>query len=127
MQDIYRKIDAADNIIIAAPVYYHSVPGKMKILIDRLQLYWAGTLRGDKPNTNIKKGAGLLTGGAPPFPNQFIGTELVLKGVFTALSTENLGIIPFPDTDKKRVNESESLKVSIKKLASRFSSLPSAD
>ena len=126
MQEIYRKIDAADNIVIAAPVYFYSIPGKMKILIDRLQIYWAGTLRGDKPKINIKKGAGLLTGGAPSFPNQFIGAELVLKGVFTALSAENLGIITFPDTDKKRVNENEALKESIKTLVSCFPSLPSA-
>lgn len=120
MQDIYRKIDAADNIIIAAPVYYHSVPGKMKILIDRLQMYWAGIPRGDKPKTNSKKGAGLLTGGAPSFPNQFLGTEIVLKGVFTALSTDNLGIVTFPNTDKMKLSENEDIKALIKNLANTF-------
>ena len=120
MQDIYRKIDEADTFIVAAPVYYHSVPGKMKILIDRLQIYWAGIPRGDKPKNNTKSGAGLLTGGAPPFPNQFLGTEIVLQGVFSALSAENLGIVTFPDTDKMRVSESKEVKTSIRKLAEKL-------
>ncbi len=120
MQELYRKIDAADNFIIAAPVYYHSIPGKMKILIDRLQIYWAGIPRGDKPKTNSKWGAGLLTGGAPSFPNQFFGTELVLEGVFSALSVDNLGIITFPNTDKMKVVESEKGIGLIKELADKF-------
>ncbi len=120
MQDIYQKIDEADNIIIAAPVYYHSVPGKLKILIDRLQVYWAEIPRGDKPKVTSKTGIGLLTGGAPPFPNQFFGTELVLKGVFTALSAENLGIVTFSDTDKIKVNENKEIKFSIEDLIKRM-------
>ncbi|NQT58350.1 MAG: flavodoxin family protein [Bacteroidetes bacterium] len=120
MQDIYQKIDAADNIIIASPVYYHSVPGKVKMLIDRLQIYWAGIPRGDKPKTNCKKGVGLLTGGAPSFPNQFLGSELVLEGVFTALSADNLGIVTFSNTDKMKVSESEEIRILIKELAIMF-------
>jgi len=120
MQLIYQKIDAADNIIIATPVYYHSVPGKLKILIDRLQIYWAGIPRGDKPKVTSKTGIGLLSGGAPPFPNQFFGTELVLKGVFSALSAENLGIVTFPDTDKIKVSENKEIKISIEDLTKRM-------
>ncbi|MFW6312128.1 MAG: flavodoxin family protein, partial [Nanoarchaeota archaeon] len=56
MQDIYNKIDEADNIIIASPVYFHTVPGPLKIIIDRCQVYWAGVLRGDKLEVGSKKG-----------------------------------------------------------------------
>jgi len=120
MQGIYQKIDTANNIIIATPVYYHSVPGKLKILIDRLQVYWAGIPRGDKPKTNSKKGVGLLTGGAPSSPNQFLGTEIVLEGVFSALSAENLGIVTFSNTDKIKVSENDEVKILIKDLAERI-------
>jgi len=120
MQGIYQKIDEADTIVIATPVYYHSVPGKLKILIDRLQIYWAGIPRGDKPKVTSKNGIGLITGGAPPFPNQFFGTELVLEGVFSALSAKNIGIVTFPDTDKKSAEESGELRLSIQKLAEKI-------
>ena len=120
MQEIYEMIDKADTIIIAAPVYYYSVPGKLKILIDRLQVYWAGIPRGDKPENMSRRGIGLLTGGAQPFPNQFFGAELVLKGVFAAVAAENVGIITFSETDTKSVNKSAELRDAIFKLADKF-------
>ena len=46
MQEIYDKLEAADNIVLASPMYFHSITGKMKALIDRFQVYWAGQ-RGD--------------------------------------------------------------------------------
>ena len=38
MQDIYKKVDEADNIVLASPMYFHSITGRMKTLIDRLQV-----------------------------------------------------------------------------------------
>ena len=73
MQEIYQKIEAADNIVLASPMYFHSVTGRMKVLIDRLQVYWAGHVRNDMPEKFTKKGAILMVGGAPAFENQFLG------------------------------------------------------
>jgi multimeric flavodoxin WrbA len=120
MQDIYAKVDAADNIIIAAPVYFHSIPGKMKVLVDRFQVYWASQVRGDKPETLSKKGAGLLVGGAPAFENQFLGAQLVVEGILGDFSAENLGFVTFPDTDKKKVAECPETVARIQGLAARF-------
>ncbi len=43
MQEIYDKLEAADNIVLASPMYFHSITGKMKALIDRFSgvLGWA--------------------------------------------------------------------------------------
>jgi NAD(P)H-dependent FMN reductase len=120
MQEIYPKVDEADKIIIAAPVYFHSLPGKMKVLIDRFQIYWASHVRGDTPEGFRKKAAALLVGGAPPFENQFLGAELVVKGLFGDLSAEHLGSICFPDTDKQKVSESGHTLAEIKALAEKF-------
>jgi multimeric flavodoxin WrbA len=120
MQDIYRKVDEADRIVIAAPVYFHSLPGKMKLLIDRFQVYWASQVRGDKPEGFVKKGAALLVGGAPSFENQFLGAELVVRGLFGDFSAEHLGSICFPDTDRQKVAESTRTLAEIKALAQRF-------
>lgn len=120
MQEIYPKMDEADNIIIAAPVYFNTIPGKMKVLIDRFQVYWASQVRGDKAETFTKKGASLFVGGAPPFENQFLGAELVTKGLFHDFSTRNLGTITFSDTDKKKVAESPETLAEIRTLAERF-------
>ena len=46
------------------------------------------------------KGAILMVGGAPSFPNQFLGGELVLKNLLNDLSTECLGEVCLPNSDK---------------------------
>ena len=73
MQEIYQKLEEADNIILASPMYFHSITGRMKALIDRFQVYWAGHVRGDMPEKPLRKGAILMVGGAPAFENQFLG------------------------------------------------------
>lgn len=100
MQEIYQKVEEADHIILASPIYFHSVTGKMKALIDRFQVYWAGHLRNDMPPAPVRSGAILMVGGAPSFENQFLGGELVLKNLLNDLSTECLGTVCLPNSDK---------------------------
>lgn len=100
MQDIYQKLEDADNLVLASPMYFHSVPGRMKTLIDRFQVYWAGHVRKDLPDKFVRKGAILLVGGAPAFENQFLGGELVLKNLMKDLSTECIGTVCLPNSDQ---------------------------
>ena len=99
MQDVYAAIDEADCIVLATPMYFNSVTGPMKLIIDRLQMYWAGTRRKDREKEKLKKGVILMIGGAPAFENQFLGGELVLKGVLSDLSSECMGIVSVPNSD----------------------------
>lgn len=120
MQEIYKKVDEADNIVLASPVYFHSVPGPMKILIDRFQVYWAGNVRKDHPEENTKKGVILMVGGAPPFEDQFDACEAVLKTVLKDFAAECVGVIAYPHTDKNPVCNNEELKLEAKNLAKRL-------
>lgn len=120
MQEIYKKVDEADNIILAAPMYFHTVPGPMKVLLDRFQVYWASFVRKDHPDKNIKKGAILMVGGAPAFKNQFLAGEIVLKGLLGDFAAECLGVISFPDTDRQTVYENEELKAKARELARKI-------
>jgi multimeric flavodoxin WrbA len=120
MREIYDKVDAADNIIIAAPVYFNSLPGKMKVLIDRFQMFWASEVRGDKPKELTKKGAGLIVGGAPFFNGQFTGSEVVITGLFDDFRAENLGIVTFSDTDNRKVDDDADTRQAIQRLAERL-------
>jgi len=122
MQEIYKKIDEADNIIFASPMYFYSVPGPMKIIIDRLQMFWAGKLRNDKPKGFIKKGAILMVGGAPSFEKQFLAGEIVLKGVLADLSTECIGMVTFSNTDKNSPLDSNEVQNNIKDIAAILNS-----
>jgi len=120
MQDIYKKVDEADNIVIASPMYFYNVPGPLKNIIDRFQLYWAGILRKDHPEVGIKKGAILMCGGCRPFKNQFVAGEIVLKAVLKDLSAECLGVVMSSHTDKFPVSENEEVKNQIRDLAKKM-------
>lgn len=120
MQDIYQKIEEADNIVFASPIYFHSITGELKTLIDRLQVYWASCLRKDKPESFLRKGAILFVGGAPEFENQFLGGEIVIKNLFNDLSTECLGMVTMPNSDVDSIKTRPDIAEQIVNLAKKM-------
>lgn len=120
MQDIYQKVEEADNIILASPMYFHSVTGRMKTLLDRFQVYWAGHMRNDMPEKPLKKGAVLMVGGAPSFKNQFLGGEIVLKNVLKDLSAECVGEVCLPNSDKDSLETRPEIADQVIALARRM-------
>lgn len=120
MQDIYKKIEEADNIVLASPMYFHSISGRLKTVIDRLQVYWAGHVRKDMPEHFIKKGAILMVGGAPSFENQFLGGELVFKNLLNDLSTELLGEVCLPNTDVDSIETRKDIAEKVVLLAKKM-------
>ncbi len=64
MQDIYGYIQGCDNILIASPIYFSELTGKLLDLGSRLQTYWcARNFRKEEPIMKFKKGAVILVGG----------------------------------------------------------------
>lgn len=117
MQEYYKKIDAADNIVFATPVYFFGVPGPLKTLIDRLQVYWSGTVRGDKDTYPPKKAAILLSAGARPFPDQFTAALLEINAALRELNAENLGEVLLPDSDRTGIADRPDLTDALDRLA----------
>lgn len=120
MQDIYQKIEEADNILLASPMYFHSITGRMKALIDRFQVYWAGHVRGDMPEKPLRKGAILMVGGAPAFENQFLGGELVLKNLLNDLSVQCLGQVCLPNSDRDSLETRPDIAEAVVALAKKM-------
>ncbi len=64
MQEIYDYIQDCDNIIIASPIYFSEITGKLLDVASRLQTYFcARHFRNEVPVEKAKKGAVLLVGG----------------------------------------------------------------
>ena len=64
MQEIYEYIQECDNILIASPIYFSELTGKLLDVGSRLQTYFcAEFFRGTQPVPKSKKGAVLLVGG----------------------------------------------------------------
>lgn len=119
MKEIYQKIEEADNILLATPIYFHSVSGKLKVIIDRLQPYWASCLRDDKPEAPRKTGSILMVGGAPSFENQFLGGELVLKNLLKDMSIRFAGEVTLPNSDRDSLETRPDVAEAIRNLAVR--------
>ncbi|TDX49034.1 flavodoxin family protein [Orenia marismortui] len=45
MTEIYTKLNQSDIIIVAAPLYFNSLPAQLKTLIDRCQAIWGSKYR----------------------------------------------------------------------------------
>lgn len=92
----------------------------MKALIDRFQVYWAGHVRNDMPEQPQHKGAILLVGGAPSFENQFLGAEIVLKNLLNDLSSECLGEVCLPNSDRDSLETRPDIAEQVIALAEKM-------
>ena len=64
MQDVYKYIQECDNILIASPIYFSELTGKLLDVGSRLQIYFcARFFRKEEPIVKSKKGAIILVGG----------------------------------------------------------------
>ncbi len=64
MQEIYEYIQDCDNILIASPIYFSELTGKLLDVGSRLQTYFcARYFRKEEPILKSKKGAVILVGG----------------------------------------------------------------
>jgi multimeric flavodoxin WrbA len=62
MQDLYPKFMDCDHIVVASPVYFTSLPGHLKVLIDRFQPYWVRAFRLDGAPKRRRTGMFLCIG-----------------------------------------------------------------
>ena len=79
MQEIYAYIQACDNIVIASPIYFSELTGKLLDVASRLQTYFCARFyRGETPIIKAKHGAVILTGGGDGAPDKAYGTACTL-------------------------------------------------
>jgi multimeric flavodoxin WrbA len=88
MDDVYARIDAADGIAIATPVFFATVPAVLKILYDRFQPYWARRYVLGEPAPRVRRPGALLVvgGGGDPFGSECAKTPT--RSVLAVLGVE---------------------------------------
>lgn len=73
MQAVYGHILAADNIVIASPIYYSNLTGPLLSVLSRLQIGHYARLRGEAGFRNrSRRGGILLSGGGLGGPEEAI-------------------------------------------------------
>lgn len=85
MAQVYTALDAADWVVLASPMYFNSVTGILKVLIDRCQIYWARKfVLKHQPLRSNRLGFLLMTAGVGQTPENLNGPWRVADYFFKA-------------------------------------------
>ena len=71
---LYQMLDSASGLLWITPIYFASVPGQLKAMIDRFQFFWARRSRGETLKFETRRPAAALIVGSGNDP---FGTEAV--------------------------------------------------
>lgn len=112
MEKLYNKFDNGDIFILASPLYFNSVSGITKNLIDRCQKYWSikYKLGEDYKRHFERKGIFLAVGGAKYSHDHFSHAIPTIDLFFKAINADYVGNYLLSDTDTLPVWEREDIR-----------------
>lgn len=104
MQEIYKKVEASDIMVIASPVYFASVTAQLKAVIDRLQTLFSRRYILKTNTDTVRKGYLVFTAGLTN-PKEIIAMEVLAK--FTMLSCNSTleELVYAMNTDHEEISE----------------------
>lgn len=106
MDEIYIKMESADAVIFASPIFFNSITGISKMLIDRCQIYWTKKyMLGARRGVTDKLGVLLLTGGPIHKDRTVPGASLILDLFFKSIDAKFKETILLDNTDKIEVKD----------------------
>ena len=102
MQAVYPLLESASGIVIASPVHFMSIPGKLKSVIDRCQCLWVKRFILSSPERRDDRslpGAFLSVGGCS-LSHLFDGSTRVIRSVLACLGTRLVSTVTEKKIDK---------------------------
>lgn len=125
MSEIYDGFDNSDIVIFAAPLYFNSINGLSKNVIDRCQRYWSikYTLKENYKRNEDRKGMFLSVGGAPYSHNHFDGTLPIMEFFFKAINVNYLGNYLVSNTDKLILEDSIIIEKELHQIGKDFNTI----
>jgi len=85
MQTLYPLLECADIVVFGIPVYFNSVPGPVKIMIDRCQPYYYRKYVLGRPLS--QKTGVILSCCEHDFNQPFVGVEKTISALFCCMNT----------------------------------------
>lgn len=118
MIKLYDAFDNNDIFILAAPLYFNSLNGLTKNIIDRCQKYWSlkYSLGQDYKRYENRRGIFISVGGAPYTHDQFQGTLPIMDFFFKAINANYIGNYFISNTDKVSMDNRENIKTELKEI-----------
>lgn len=101
MQHIYNLLKSVDAIVISSPIYFSSLPGTLKNLIDRCQVFWW------RKDVGEKKEAFIVLCSGRSYNGVFDGALKTLKHFFSVINFmyNEKNIICAENTDEKKEDD----------------------
>lgn len=122
MQEIHSFLQTCDNVVIASPIYFSELTGKLLDLGSRLQLYFSAKyFRHEMLPLKPKKGAVLLVGGGSGKPQKAYDTAVCLLHYMNVQQVSPL--ICSHNTDLVPASEDKTILTEIKNVAAFLNAL----
>ena len=101
MQTLYRKIEEADGVILASPIFFGSLSAQTKMMIDRFQCVWRAkyVLRID--TFKKKKIGGFISVEASRREDFFDNAKSIVKNLFRTIDVSYREELFCPGVDEK--------------------------
>ncbi|AEH45505.1 NADPH-dependent FMN reductase [Thermodesulfatator indicus DSM 15286] len=102
MKNIYPKIDAADVIVMASPIFFYNISSRTQALVERSQARWVCkyVLKKEPPFGREKQGI-FLSLGATKGKKLFEGAQRVIRYFFDAVYARYEGGLFYRGIEKK--------------------------
>jgi len=88
LQPIYQKIDEADVIILASPIFFGSLSAQMKMMIDRFQCLWRAKYVIKRDMGEKKKKGGFISVEASTREDFFDNAKSIIKNFFAVIDVD---------------------------------------
>ena len=102
MQPVYGKLEDADTLTLASPIFFGSLTAQTKMFIDRCQCYWVAKyiLKNTSSKRNKQTGFFLCVGGQNR-EDFFHNAEKLVKLFFASLNITYAGALFYPGINGK--------------------------
>jgi NAD(P)H-dependent FMN reductase len=106
MQQMYTRIRDADSIIIATPVMFMGIPGRLKSFMDRFQVFFMAKYMRNQPlvtpeKKKVRRGLFICISGMK-IPEVFVGAKLTATAFFD--------IIDCPFSDELLISDMDTIR-----------------
>lgn len=119
MQEVYSYIQKCDNILIASPIYFSELTGKLLDVGSRLQTYFcAKFFRKEIAIPRSKKGAVILVGGGDGYMNKAYETAQTLLHHMNCYNIHEL--VSCHNTNEKLSIENKQILLGIDSIINFF-------
>jgi len=106
MQQLYPKFKEMDSLIIATPVMTMGIPGKLKSMMDRFQVFFMAKYMRKKPfiskERRVERKGLLICISGMKIPEVFVGAKLTVRAFFDIIDCQYTDELLISDMDTIR-------------------------